>query len=133
VRVRDITELEENNYGSQKGTRRQERTTVASRAHFDFLRNATSEDPEERMQAETILAFTDRERVSAIQTAQSDIPPAQAAVPRAISTAIDNATLPPRIYLQISNTDDESNAEAARTGRRNAGIIVPASNECLQG
>ena len=100
----------------------QVKALVQSTLNSGLNKNATAE---EKMQAETILAFTDRERVSSIQTTQSDTPPALPAVPSAISTAIDNSALPARIYLQIASTDNQSKAEATRAALRNVGIIVP--------
>lgn len=42
-----------------------------------------------------------------------------------LSAAIDNTSLPVRVYLQIGSQDDRSKAEAAREALRNAGLIAP--------
>ena len=79
---------------------------------------------EEKTQADAIIAFADKARVTAIQSPESAAPP-ESASPSAVSAAIDNATLPVRIYLQMSNEDDRPRAEAAMDAFRKAGLIVP--------
>jgi hypothetical protein len=81
---------------------------------------------EEQAQAKAIIAFADRSRASAIQ--QADIPGAAAAPKTALSTAIDNAALPVRVYLQIgsgSSPDERASAERLREAIQAARLIAP--------
>lgn len=80
---------------------------------------------EEKAQANAIIEFADRARMMAIQRPEADAPSAASAVQSPLSAAIDNASLPVRVYLQIGSQDDRSKAEAAREALRNAGLIAP--------
>ena len=84
---------------------------------------------EEKAQAEAIIAFADRARVAAIQTPESNSVASVVSTPSAVSTAIDNSSLPIRIYLQIANGEGRSRAEAAQGALRKAGLFVPGIEE----
>jgi hypothetical protein len=80
---------------------------------------------EEKVQASAIIAFADRARVMAIQRPEGEAASAGQAVQSAVSNAIDNASLPVRIYLQIGSLDDRPEAEIASEALRKAGLIAP--------
>jgi len=80
-------------------------------------------DPE-KTQAQAIIAFADSARTAAIQrpgAAASEPATTQASV----SAAIDQLTLPVRVYLQIGSDDDRPRATAALEALRQAGLIAP--------
>lgn len=80
-------------------------------------------DPE-KTQAQAIIAFADSARTAAIQR-----PGAAASEPAAtqasVSAAVDQLTLPVRVYLQIGSDDDRPRATAALEALRQAGLIAP--------
>jgi hypothetical protein len=76
---------------------------------------------EEKAQASSIVAFADRARVASIQAADANS--STSALP--ISPALDNASLPVRIYLQIARDQDRAQAEVAAKALRSAGLLVP--------
>ncbi|MCD2340155.1 hypothetical protein LRH25_07335 [Ideonella azotifigens] len=80
-------------------------------------------DPE-KTQAQAIIAFADSARTAAIQR-----PGAAASEPAAtqasVSAAVDQITLPVRVYLQIGSDDDRPRATAALEALRQAGLIAP--------
>jgi hypothetical protein len=100
-------------------------TEVASQVKSLFqnaLASGTKKDatPEERAQANSILAYVDRARMASIETAS----PVAVAVP-AVSKVIDDASLPVRVYLQVARKDDREKAEKVRGLLRDAGLVVP--------
>lgn len=80
---------------------------------------------EEKAQANAIIAFVDRPRVMAIQRPELDASSSTKAVQSPLSAALDNASLPGRVYLQVSTDDDQTRANAAREALQAAGMIVP--------
>jgi len=87
------------------------------------LRKGASD--EEKSQAAAIIAFADRSRVMAIQRADPTAPQINQASQSPLSAALDNASLPVRIYLQIGDESDRPTAAAAATALRQAGFLVP--------
>jgi hypothetical protein len=80
---------------------------------------------EEKAQANAIIAYADRARVMTIQRPDAEVPSATQALQSAVSNAIDNTTLPVRIYLQIGSEEDRPKAAAAGEALRKAGLIAP--------
>ena len=82
---------------------------------------------EEQAQASAILTYADRARINAIQRPEAAAAAAVAAdvSPKIMSSAIDSALLPARVYLQIAADEDRTRAEVAMAALRKAGIVVP--------
>ena len=74
--------------------------------------------PEEKQQADAIIAFADRARVAAVQ--QPEAKAAEAPVP----SSLDAAALPARVYIQIGGEEDRVRADAMRDVFRKAGLIA---------
>jgi hypothetical protein len=81
--------------------------------------------PEEKVQANAILAFADRARVTAIQSVGPPSTATAAVGGPALSAALDDAALPVRIYIQINNEKDRTAAAAAAQAFRRTGLVVP--------
>jgi hypothetical protein len=83
-------------------------------------KNAT---PEEQARRDALLIYADRTRITEIQQPNSA---SAAPVPAAVATsALDNAALPVRVYIQIGAATDRPMAERARETLRAGGLITP--------
>jgi hypothetical protein len=94
--------------------------------------NRPNATPEERVASQAIYSFFDQAGLSAMQAwgtpAAASIaaqPAPAAAAPSLVAAALDSATLPIRIYLQVGDRADWPSATRASEGLRQAGMIVP--------
>jgi hypothetical protein len=94
--------------------------------------NRPNATPEERVASQAIYSFFDQAGLSAMQAwgtpAAASVaaePAAAAAAPSLVAAALDSATLPIRIYLQVGDRADWPAATRASEGLRQAGMIVP--------
>lgn len=81
--------------------------------------------PENRMQAETVLAgVADVRRLAEIQAppAAADAPPAPAT---ASAVRLDARSLPPRLYIQVGSEEDREQAALMRPALHSSGFLVP--------
>lgn len=79
--------------------------------------------PQEKVQAEVIIAYADRARVAAIQ--EPEVTQATQPAQTAAATFLDKAALPARVYIQIAGDEDRAGAEAAQIALRKAGLVAP--------
>jgi hypothetical protein len=94
--------------------------------------NRPNATPEERVASQAIYSFFDQAGLSAMQAwgtpAAASVaaqPAPAAAAPSLVAAALDSATLPIRIYLQVGDRADWPAATKASEGLRQAGMIVP--------
>ncbi|KIQ37467.1 hypothetical protein RT97_00335 [Variovorax paradoxus] len=94
--------------------------------------NRPNATPEERVASQAIYSFFDQAGLSAMQAwgtpAAASVaaePAPAAAAPSLVAAALDSATLPIRIYLQVGDRADWPVATKASEGLRQAGMIVP--------
>jgi hypothetical protein len=94
--------------------------------------NRPNATPEERVASQAIYSFFDQAGLSAMQAwgtpAAASVaaqPAPAAAAPSLVAAALDSATLPIRIYLQVGDRADWPAATRASEGLRQAGMIVP--------
>jgi hypothetical protein len=94
--------------------------------------NRPNATPEERVASQAIYSFFDQAGLSAMQAwgtpAAASVaaePTPAAAAPSLVAAALDSATLPIRIYLQVGDRADWPSATRASEGLRQAGMIVP--------
>lgn len=94
--------------------------------------NRPNATPEERVASQAIYSFFDQAGLSAMQAwgtpAAASVaaePAPAAAAPSLVAAALDSATLPIRIYLQVGDRVDWPVATKASEGLRQAGMIVP--------
>ncbi|MFM9884294.1 MAG: hypothetical protein ACKVQT_14810 [Burkholderiales bacterium] len=80
---------------------------------------------EEKLQAEAIIAFADRAQLMNIQAPGSGGRASTPTLQSAVSAAIDNSTLPVRVYVQIASEEDRPMAMATSDSLRTVGLIVP--------
>src|SRR5262245_35061078 len=83
-------------------------------------KNAT---PEEQARRDALLIYADRTRITEIQQPNSaSVAPVPTTV---VTSALDNAALPVRVYIQIGVATDRPMAERARETLRAGGLITP--------
>lgn len=94
--------------------------------------NRPNATPEERVASQAIYTFFDKAGLSAMQAwgtpAAASVaaePAPAAAAPSLVAAALDNTSLPIRIYLQVGDRADWPAATRASEGLRQAGMIVP--------
>lgn len=94
--------------------------------------NRPNATPEERVASQAIYSFFDKAGLSAMQAwgtpaaaAVAAEPAPAAAAPSLVAAALDSASLPVRIYLQVGDRADWPAATRASEGLRQAGLIVP--------
>ena len=100
----------------------QVKALVQSTLESGLKKDATAE---EKAQASAIIAYADRARVTAIQRPEGDTAAPAAVVQSPLSSAIDTAALPVRVYLQIGSEEERPQAAAATEALKKAGLIAP--------